>query len=317
MRTVTSRKLTECLDDIFTTHGLPVSLKTDNAQCFVSQEFTEFLQSRAIFHKTSIPLWPQSNGEVERQNRTLLKFLRITHAKGRDMKSELNRLLFAYRVTPHCTTGQSPSELLYKRKIRGTLPEFVTSEKPSSSTSASTSIRAQDKTNKEKKAKYGDKRRMAQPSDIREEDLVLMQQRRQHKLDTTFKPQLYMVISRKGSEVTIESPDGVQCRRNVAHLRKYVSPTQDASDTYSDVDNTDFGESSQLPMVPAEESGDVDAPRENEVLPSQPEVDDLPLDSGTVPLQQQQDSHQPRVTLRHSTRVRQQPRCLRDYISSM
>jgi len=28
-------------------------------------------------------------------------------------------------MTPHCTTGESPAELLYRRKIRGILPEFV------------------------------------------------------------------------------------------------------------------------------------------------------------------------------------------------
>ena len=125
LKSVTSTKLIHSLDDIFASHGLPVSLKTDNAQCFVSQEFKNFLSHRDIQHKTSIPLWPQSNGEVERQNRTLLKFLKITHAKGQDLKTELNKFLFAYRMTPHCTTGRSPAELLYRRKIRGILPEFV------------------------------------------------------------------------------------------------------------------------------------------------------------------------------------------------
>jgi len=145
VRTVTSKKLIESLDDIFATDGLPLSLKTDNVQCFMSQEFTDFLKNMATFHKTSIPLWPQSNGEVERQNRTVLKFLKIIHAKGQDMKSGLNRFLLAYQVTSHCTTGQGPSELLYTRKIRGILPEFLARKEQSTSTSTSTSMRTQDK----------------------------------------------------------------------------------------------------------------------------------------------------------------------------
>jgi len=126
LKSVTSTKVIHCLEDIFASHGLPLSLKTDTV--FVSQEFTNFLSSRDIKHKTSIPLRPQSNGEVERQNRTLLMFLKITQAKGQDIKTELNKFLFAYRMTPNCTAGRSPAELLYRRKIRGISPAFVHSD---------------------------------------------------------------------------------------------------------------------------------------------------------------------------------------------
>jgi len=71
------------LEDIFAVHGLPISLKTDNAPNFVSAEFAEYLRDCGIHHPTSIPLWPQSNGEVERQNRTLLKYLRLFTVKER------------------------------------------------------------------------------------------------------------------------------------------------------------------------------------------------------------------------------------------
>ena len=36
--------------------------------------------------KTSPPLWPQANGEVERQNRTLLKILKVVHMEGKGWK---------------------------------------------------------------------------------------------------------------------------------------------------------------------------------------------------------------------------------------
>jgi len=224
LKSVTSTKLIHSLEDIFASHGLPLSLKTDNAQCFVSQEFTNFLLSRDIQHKTSIPLWPQSNGEVERQNRTLLKFLKITHAKGQDLKTELNKFLFAYRMTPHCTTGRSPAELLYRRKIRGILPEFVPTDEVLSDTDSlevemEVGVAEQDKVNKEKGAQYVDKKRNAKSLDVKEGDIVLLQQQ----LTATYKPELYTVTSRTGSEVTVQSPDGVEYRRTVAHVKKYVS----------------------------------------------------------------------------------------------
>ena len=73
---VTSSKIIESLEKIFCTHGLPESLKTDNGPQFVSDEFVNFLKN-SIQHRTSKPLWPQANGEVERQNRSLLKILKF------------------------------------------------------------------------------------------------------------------------------------------------------------------------------------------------------------------------------------------------
>ena len=60
----------------------------------VPQELTmdrslSVITAKGIFRKTVLnidkphPLWPQDNGEIERQNRTTLKRLRIA-AEGRD-----------------------------------------------------------------------------------------------------------------------------------------------------------------------------------------------------------------------------------------
>ena len=75
LTSVTSTKVIESLEKIFCIHGLPQSLKTDNGTQFVSDEFECFLKTNDIEHCTSTPLWPQENGEVERQNRSLLKAL--------------------------------------------------------------------------------------------------------------------------------------------------------------------------------------------------------------------------------------------------
>jgi len=112
LRETTSARITNCLEDIFAVHGLPISLKTD-APNFVSVEFEEYLRDCGIHHHTSIPLWPQCNGEVERQNRTLLKYLKMVHSEGKDLKTELHKFLFAYRTTPHPTTGMIPAEMLF------------------------------------------------------------------------------------------------------------------------------------------------------------------------------------------------------------
>ena len=85
LTSATSTKLIESLEKIFCTHGLPQSLKTDNSTQFVSDEFERFLKTNDIEHRTSTPLWPQANGEVERQKRSLLKALRIAKAEKKSI----------------------------------------------------------------------------------------------------------------------------------------------------------------------------------------------------------------------------------------
>ena len=94
---------------MFATHGLPLSIKTGNGPQFVSQEFEVYLKDNNIEHGASTPLWPQANGEVERQNRSLLKAMRVAHSEGRDWRKELQKFLLGYRSTPHTTTGVSPA----------------------------------------------------------------------------------------------------------------------------------------------------------------------------------------------------------------
>ena len=107
-----------------TRRGVPKTLKTDNAANLVSKEMGIFLIEHGVEHKRVIPLWPRANGEVEHQNRTLLKALRVAQTEGKDWKKELFKFLMAYRSTPHSTTGVSPAKLMFNGEIRTKLPEF-------------------------------------------------------------------------------------------------------------------------------------------------------------------------------------------------
>ena len=124
MRTTTSQKMIEALTPIFTRYGYPFSLKSDNAPQFVSEEFEAFLTDHGIEHRKSPPLWPQANGEVERQNRTLLKSLKIAEVEGKKWKEELNKFLLAYGTTPHSSTGATPAFLMFGRELKTKLPEL-------------------------------------------------------------------------------------------------------------------------------------------------------------------------------------------------
>ena len=214
MRSTTSAKIIERLEEIFTTHGLPVSVTSDNGPQFRSDVFERYLEGRGVAHRKTTPLWPQANGEVERQNRSLLKRMRIAQAEGKDWKDEVRKYLVAYRSTPHTTTGVSLAELLFGRKMRTKLPELreemIASE-----------VRDRDSGMKAKAKVYADKKRNAKESDISPGDKVLVKQERQDKLSTPFAPGPHKVVTKTGNSVVIESPDGVQLKRSNTHVKKY------------------------------------------------------------------------------------------------
>ena len=72
--TKTDATVIKCLERMFRTHGLPEALGSDNGPPFASREFGGFLEYLAVDHKKGIPYWPQSDGKVERFNKTLLKY---------------------------------------------------------------------------------------------------------------------------------------------------------------------------------------------------------------------------------------------------
>ena len=111
----TSEKVIECLEKIFTTHGLPQSLRSDNGPQFRSEVFELYLEDNGIEHRKTTPLWPQANGEVERQNKSLLKRMKIAQAEGKEWKKEIRKYLVAYRSTPHTTRCESSRTLVWQK----------------------------------------------------------------------------------------------------------------------------------------------------------------------------------------------------------
>ena len=82
------------------------------------------MEEQGIRHHRVTAKWPQAIGEVERQNSSPLKRLQIAHAEEGNWRRELTTYLAAYRSLSHPTTGVSPAELLFGRKMRTKLPEL-------------------------------------------------------------------------------------------------------------------------------------------------------------------------------------------------
>jgi len=119
MKSSTSAATIGQLRGMFSTHGLPEVIVTDNATCFISEELQLFFTRNGIEHITVSPYHPAGNGLAERAVQTVKNGLKLT--EGDSVVTKLQRFLFNYRLTPHTTTGVSPSHLLMNRKLRSQL----------------------------------------------------------------------------------------------------------------------------------------------------------------------------------------------------
>ena len=104
----------EMLLDTFATHGLCEQIVSDNGSQFNSEIFKKFCEARGFQHILMPPYHPLSNGKAERFVQTFKTTMMKSKLSGEKMKRSLRNFLARYRVTPHCTTGIAPCELLMK-----------------------------------------------------------------------------------------------------------------------------------------------------------------------------------------------------------
>ena len=70
-----------------------------------------------VSHIRTVVYKPSTNGQYERVIEIVKSALRQSHLTSEDPDTTLPGFLFRYRITPHATTGESPSVLLYGRKL--------------------------------------------------------------------------------------------------------------------------------------------------------------------------------------------------------
>ena len=102
--------LRDHLINLFAIEGYPDEVVTDNGPPFSSQEFNRFLSKLGITHTTSSPLYPRSNGSVERMVQTVKTLL----SKNSNTRS-FQEVLADLRATRIGTGLPSPAEILHGR----------------------------------------------------------------------------------------------------------------------------------------------------------------------------------------------------------
>ena len=116
MNSSTAEATVEKLRTTFATFGIPETVVSDNGTCFVSEVFQTFMSRNGIRHIKVAPKHPASNGLAERSVQSVKEGLNKMTTGS--LETKLARFLFKYRNIPHSTTGKSPTELLFGRKVR-------------------------------------------------------------------------------------------------------------------------------------------------------------------------------------------------------
>ena len=81
----TSNMVISTMKQIFSEHGIPSRVVSDNGLQYSSEAFKEFAQQWQFDNITSSPKFPKSNGFMERQIRTIKRALIKAKQEGRDL----------------------------------------------------------------------------------------------------------------------------------------------------------------------------------------------------------------------------------------
>ena len=196
----TSEEVIQHLKVIFSRHGIPETVISDNGPQYTSAKFVKFAQDWGFSHITSSPKYPQSNGEAERMVQTVKHLL--------TKSDEPQAALLAYRSTP-LENGYSPAEILMGRKLRTTLPVVPDKLIPKLPDLAKLRV-TEAETKRKQDAQYNQRHRASNLSELEPGETVYIPDYKENAvvINKTPQPRSYLV----------ETDGGSVLRRNRKHL---------------------------------------------------------------------------------------------------
>ena len=100
--------------NIVTRFGVPRTLISDNGLQYDSKAFRRYCCDLGITNRYSTLAYPQGNEQAKTVNKVIVNGLkkRLNYAKGKWVE-ELSYVLWAYRITPRKSIGETPFSMTY------------------------------------------------------------------------------------------------------------------------------------------------------------------------------------------------------------
>lgn len=125
LRSMTSEHIITEMKKMFSRHGIPEEVKSDNGPQYASKEFQQFAMTWRFKHTTSSPRYPRSNGLAERTVQSIKNLLSKT------LSSHQDPYLAILENRNNPVDGfASPAQLLMSRNLRSTIPALPHHFKP-------------------------------------------------------------------------------------------------------------------------------------------------------------------------------------------
>ena len=106
-------------EEIICRHGIPEELLSDRELSFMNQIVDQLCAKFQVKHRLTSLYRLQTNGMIERFNRTLSECIaKLVNDNDKEWDEYINSILFAYRTIKHKSTGYSLFYLMYGRQAK-------------------------------------------------------------------------------------------------------------------------------------------------------------------------------------------------------
>lgn len=121
VKNVKSKTTINVLKEIFNMIGVPKVIISDRGTSFTSSTFKTFIESIGVKHILNAVATPRANGQIERYNRTILESLAPSNhgMDEREWDTHIGKIQLSLNNTVNKSTGTSPSEIVFGRRMVG------------------------------------------------------------------------------------------------------------------------------------------------------------------------------------------------------
>ena len=199
------------------TFGNIEKVTTDGGPPYDSKEFRRMARRMGFEHHICTPENPQANGFVEVFQKVLVKMIHTAVVEKQDPRKVLHRYLASYRAAPHKTTGKSPYEMMFNRKMMTKLPRLPSKVNQD----LDQEVREKHDAGKMKQKLYADEKRKAKDKKVEIGDKIMVKQKKST-LKTPWDPEPFKVVGVEGSRVTAERGDQrkVRAKNNIKVVKE-------------------------------------------------------------------------------------------------